>query len=80
MDITKSVTKTSNEVVGYKCDMCQKEYPDAGAYPLNKGTLRQALDDFHDSTFTKSVDLCMYCTEKVFGFIESKGGKINSDF
>jgi hypothetical protein len=78
MDITKSVTKTTNEVVGYRCDLCNTEHE--GRWPLGKGTLSQTLDDFHDSTYTKQVDLCDPCTTKVFRFIEDQGGKVNDGF
>jgi hypothetical protein len=78
MDITKTVTKTTDEVVGYRCDLCKTEHE--GRWPLGKGTLRQTLDDFHDGTFIKEVDLCPQCTSKVFGFIEDQGGRVNDDF
>jgi hypothetical protein len=78
MKITETVTETIEKVIGYKCDLCKTDH--LGLVNYGKGTLHQTLEDGCDDTYTKWVDLCLQCTDKVFGFITDGGGRVNSDY
>jgi hypothetical protein len=78
MDITETVTETKEKVVGYKCDLCRTET--RTGYGPYRGKISINYEDGCDGHYSKWADLCMQCTDKVFKFIQERGGQINSDY
>lgn len=79
MKLTKLVTETKEQVIGFKCDLCKSDHL-TGQWGNYHGTISISLEDGCDGTYSKGSDLCLKCTDKVFEFIKDEGGKINCDY